>query len=646
MTDHEQSEARSSFPQEITGGEVVLTLLPGQVFVTFADALSSSEIEAFLEQYQLQPTERASGFISYKDKDIGDVPFYMGLFQWTTGEDTARLIAEIRADRRVRTASPVYHRADLLPAETMTSFSDQVLVHFEPHATEDQVSALITTLDIEIVVAEPFAREGTVYQLRLRFPKQQDIFTIVAEFARSPLVRYASPDWIQMQPPVSWTPNDPDFGQQWNLHKISAPSGWEHTKGSPRVVIAIIDSGCNLKHSDLVGKYVPVADRFDALTTYPKDRLLTDPPLNTNTPNDLFGHGTSCAGIAAAETNNNTGVSGVAPNCSIMPIRLFDGRDQNTLPFPSFIHSQADIVRAINWAQTHGANVISMSWNYTNPHNLADIALSDAFEANLVLVASAGNCFADRGCTNPTTVNEFPASHWAVMAVGASDENDQRKKAVLNPYPLPPHPNEWQSKYGSKLSVMAPGIDCFTTHFSGGYWDFSGTSAATPHVAGLAALIQSLALRFRTNLRNDDVRYIIEVTADKVGGYMYSNDPQHPNGTWNSEMGYGRINVANALIFARDNYTPYKFERVNRDYALSVLILFGLTPGGAGVVLPTSGPPVPVDPGWLHLTPEQRDVLLGLAITELAKGVSNPEMRQAIGRTGWDAIEQTAQRMK
>jgi hypothetical protein len=144
---------------------------------------------------------------------------------------------------------------------------------------------------------------------------------------------------------------------------------------------------------------------------------------------------------------------------------------------------------------------------------------------------------------------------------------------------------------------------------------------------------------------NDLVRFIIEGTAAKVGGYSYATDAAHPNGAWNAEMGYGRIDVARALRFARDNYTTYKLERVSRDYASVVQILFGLTSGGSGVVLPPGGPPVPVDPGWQHLTPQTRDVLLGLAITELAKGVNDPEARQALGRAGWDAIERTAQRM-
>src|SRR5690348_14334483 len=87
---------------------------------------------------------------------------------------------------------------------------------------------------------------------------------------------------------------------------------------------------------------------------------------------------------------------------------------------------------------------------------------------------------------------------------------------------------------------------------------------------------------------NNLVQFIIEWTAAKVGGYSYADDAVHLNGTWNEEMGYGRIDMYRALRFARDNYTNYKFEHVSRDYALAVGILFGLTSGG-GVVLPPGG---------------------------------------------------------
>jgi hypothetical protein len=104
---------------------------------------------------------------------------------------------------------------------------------------------------------------------------------------------------------------------------------------------------------------------------------------------------------------------------------------------------------------------------------------------------------------------------------------------------------------------------------------------------------------------------IIEFTAAKVGGYSYACDAAHPNGTWNEEMGYGRIDAAAALRYARDNHTTYKLERPSWEYALAVQILLGLIQGGGGVVLPPGGPPVPVDPRWQILAPRSGTCYLG-----------------------------------
>jgi len=401
-----------------------------------------------------------------------------------------------------------------------------------------------------------------------------------------------------------------------------------------------------------MAKYVDEPDRLD---------LLNNQPSGGHEPQDADegdgGHGTCSAGIAAAAWNNDLGVAGVAPNCLIMPIRLWGSTYLplgigGTGPVIKINHqiTESNIVKAIDWARTHGADVVSMSWFYTGPHTNADIAFNNAHAADMVLVAASANCFPNSGCTSPASV-QYPATHPQVIAVGASDRNDQRHHRASPDGPG--WPNPWESRYGQELSVVAPS-PVWTTIRRGGphgdYSQFTGTSASAPHVAGLAALLLSL-LQHPVDIppsvqMNDLVRSIIEGTAAKVGGYSYATDATHHNGTWNAEMGYGRIDVAHALRFARDHYTIYKqLEQVNRDYARAVLILFGLTSGGPGVVLPPGGSPVLVDPGWQHLTPQTRDVLLGLAITELAKGVNDLEARQALARAGWDAIERTAQRM-
>jgi subtilisin family serine protease len=624
MTEYSTSREPSPFPREVAAGGVVLTLTPDQVYVEFSDTARRRDIAAVLSRYRLEPVPHAPS-IDRPQEPGDDLPRQLWL-RSVTGDDLASVVGALRATDHVRSASPVYHRADLRPALTGHGFSDDLLVRFSPRANDEEVRALIAARGTAVVGVFPDEREGTLYHLRLG-ASAQNMFTVVDEFARSPVVRYAGPNWNQLQSPSSaTTPNDAHFPQQWNLSRIGAPEGWDISQGSGNVVIAIVDSGCDLGHPDLVNKYVPTADRRDVIN-------------NTNTPDDLNpggGHGTLCAGVAAAETNNTNGVAGVAPNCRIMPIRLWDGRPTK----PAM--TEVQIVAAIDWARTHRANVISMSWYFTGLTPNADVALDNAHAAGLVLVAASGNCRQNEGCSDASTV-VWPATHRRVIAVGATDKNDTRKQRIAG------ESDPWDSRFGRELSVMAPSPIPWTTANGGGYGDFYGTSAAAPHVAGLAGLLVALLQKpvnippwFQTN---DLVWNIIEQTAAKVGGYGYATTTGHPNGTWHEEMGYGRIDAAAALRYARDNYTTYKLERPSSAYAVSVQILLGLIGGGAGVVLPHGGGPVPVDPGWDVLAPEKRDVLLGLAVTQLAEGVDDPETRQALARAGWEAIERAAGRI-
>jgi subtilisin family serine protease len=619
---------RFPFPREYVGKTVVLTLTTDQLYVEFAEPLQSPEIAERLARFGLRPVQDAPG-------TPGPNPTsQLKRRQWlrlAEGEDVARVIAELRADDQVRFANPVYHRADLLPTLTGASFSNQLLVRFAPNATDEQVAALLRTQDAELITVAPEPRHGPLYQVRLRAPERQDVFAAATALAGSPLVRSAAPDWMQLSAATSATPHDQHFNNQWNLYRIGAPTAWDISRGDPGIVIAIVDSGCDLDHPDLHNKYVPLADRRDVVN-------------NTNAPDDVlslkhpYGHGTQCAGIAAAETDNGLGVAGVGWNCSIMPIRMINELDH--------IDSQMWVVQAIDWARTHGADVISMSWYYNIDHPDVDIALDNAHSAGLILVAAAGNCeIKKESCTTADVARvEYPASHSAVIAVGATDDADRRKQATS----LEEEP--WHSRYGRELSVVAPGVIPYTTIAkSPFYLDFRGTSAATPHVAGLAGLLLSL-LRNPINVppgvaKNDLVRHIIEWTAAKVGGYAYASDGAHLSGTWHEEMGYGRIDAGSALRYARDNYTNYKLVRPSYAYAVSVRILLGLLGDGTGIVLPPGGPPVPVDPGWAFLPAEKRDVLLGLVITELAEGVTDPQARRSLQQAGREAIERAARQI-
>lgn len=523
----------SSFPQEIESGGVVLTLTPNEVYVEFRKDLPPEEIEAFRKEYELQLVEEKPGVLRR--------PGFNAVFsdrRWLRLPNAVPIdefIQRLLNDDRVHIASPVYHRADLLPMKTGFSFSEFLLVRFQPQAPDREIAAHIRERDAEDVSQEPSLLEMGLRRVRIKEPKRQHALEAAKRFVQSPLVREAGPDWAQLHSALNATiPNDTHYPNQWNMTIIDAPDGWDLSIGAATVVIAILDTGCDLNHEDLSAKYVPVADRRDVVA-------------NTNTPEDDLGHGTCCAGIAAALSNNNQGVAGVAWNCRIMPIR--------TIGNQGYYLTETEVVSAINWARVHGAHVISMSWHHDGPHANADAAITNAHGANIVLAAASGNY---EPILPPNTIS-YPANHPLVMAVGATDQSDHR--CVWTP-------GFQASQFGPALSVVAPGIDTWATDRSGSnvgynnaldpnvppygdgggnyYSRFGGTSGATPHVAGLAGLLRSLY----PALTNDQIRFVIEKTAEKVGGYTYSYDPAHPSGTWNNELGYGRISVFRALDFA------------------------------------------------------------------------------------------------
>jgi subtilisin family serine protease len=318
-------------------------------------------------------------------------------------------------------------------------------------------------------------------------------------------------------PLAFFRPNDPLLFRQWNLNRIRAvappdlEAGWDITRGDPAITICVFDSGCDLSHPDL--NLVP------GVTTFFGDG-------STRMVNGFaFGHGTMCAGVAAARLDNGVGCAGVAGRCTVMPVAFTNFTD---------MEAHEGIVHAVQ----NGARVISMSFAALAWYQAAvDPAIEFAYRSNVIMCVATGN-------GNGPIV--YPALHPRVIACGATTSTDDR--AMF-------------SNFGPRLSVMAPGLDVTTTVVqgtgeSGGDYiqDFWGTSAAAPHVAGLAALLLSL----RPTLTSDEVRTIIEVTADKVGSVPYQTEipspfgpAVHPNGSWNEQMGYGRINVHRALTRAQ-----------------------------------------------------------------------------------------------
>lgn len=277
---------------------------------------------------------------------------------------------------------------------------------------------------------------------------------------------------------------DPLRDQQYALDAMNLPEAWETATGAG-VVIAVVDTGVDLDHPDLEGKLEKGRDFVDG------DRE----------PNDENGHGTHVSGIAAAMTNNGTGIAGAAPDARILPVRVLnaEGTGDPTV-----------IAEAIGWAVENGADVINLSLGGSSDllgrlfkNGPANQAIRDADAAGVVVVAAAGN--------DSTFIQAYRADV-PVIVVNASNE-------VGLPAGF--------SNFGDPRAITAPGARILSTapavattiwpEGSGGYEAISGTSMATPYVAGVAALLVELGL---TPAEIRDV--LVQTTSDPQGVFVLS----------------------------------------------------------------------------------------------------------------------------
>ncbi len=300
---------------------------------------------------------------------------------------------------------------------------------------------------------------------------------------------------------------DPLFNNQWGMKDIDVADAWKVTKGSPEMIVAVIDTGVDYTHEDLLPnlwrnpKEIPKNGIDDDNNGYVDDVIGWDFVSNDNKPYDLAveplqllsggnpGHGTHCAGNVAARGDNGVGISGVAPNVKIMALRFISDKGQGTT---------ADAIKAIKYAVDNGAKVLSNSWGSEgeDPANGAENqALRDAIQyaqdKGVLFIAAAGNGHSGVGYSNDTDPKpSYPAtySHENIVSVAALDANGNFGSF---------------SNWGAKtVHIGAPGVKVFSTTVGSEYSDtvidkygfhatWDGTSMATPHVAGAAALYWS-----------------------------------------------------------------------------------------------------------------------------------------------------------
>lgn len=452
-------------------------------------------------------------------------------------EEPLAVSAERLAALRPGVATPV-----LLDDEGFRKYlrPDRLTVQFHPGVDEVEAEAAIAAIGSRVlrsfrtsgyyeveVPAGPGDRDPSRHSAEASDSDLGPLFAALRAFSALPGVRFAEPTYLGFDDALLETPDDPFFGSQWALRNpgngaweetadVWADGAWWITKGAADVVLAIVDTGMDLAHEDLAANLLPQGG---------EDWDFLDPDL---LPQDLDNHGTFVSGIASAVQGNARGVSGLAPGCRIMPLRV--SLDEGEI---------AERVDAIQYCASRRPEfaglVVNCSWgNSSGDFTSVRTAIQDAIAAGCVVVCAAGN-------SNGAVV--YPARYPEPIAVGASSPCDERKS------PSSCDGEPWGSCFGPELDVVAPGARIFTTDrtgnlglSSGNYWPFfSGTSASTAFVSALAGLVQSL----RPEFTPAEVRAVIEAGADDGVG-----DPAEDLPGRDDFMGWGRINSWKTLVLA------------------------------------------------------------------------------------------------
>lgn len=308
----------------------------------------------------------------------------------------------------------------------------ELIVKFKSEATSEERAAILNEVNSE---EKSQLLDGDFSVVKV--PSGADLKTIAKTLLKNKLVALVEPNYRFTQ---SYLPKEPKYQQQWYLNKIQAPKAWDKTKGSSAITVAVIDDGVQQDHPELKGKIISPYNAVTGTTKY-------SPHL----------HATHVAGIIAASFNRK-GIAGIAPNVKIMPINVFTGDEATT----------DSVVRALQYAVDHHADIINMSLGAPGYNYAIDSAVKYARSKGVVLIAAAGN----EGSYQP----EYPAACDGVLAISATTQGDKIAS--------------WSNR-GSYIDLAAPGDRIYSAITGGSYGYESGTSMATPVVSGVAALVRS-----------------------------------------------------------------------------------------------------------------------------------------------------------
>ena len=395
---------------------------------------------------------------------------------------------------------------------------------------------------------------------RVEFNRHNAVNALIDLFATLPYIEFAEKAPLYH---LQYTPDDANANTLYHLELIDAYRAWDIHKGESKIVIAIIDNGINITHEDLAESIwlnedeIPNNILDDDLNGFRDDYFgydVSDMDGNPNPPfggASLFGHGTHCAGIAGAKSNNGIGLASIGFNAKIMAIKATSNASTGNYITHGY--------EAADYALKNGASVISMSFGSTTPTLTWQLIIQQAELFNVILVAAAGN--------NNTEFPNYPAAFPEVISVGATNELDQKAEF---------------SNFGSTIDVMAPGTGIYSTFYPehNDYSYLSGTSMSCPMVAGLISLIKSYNPAFTNaqvkaflyegceNITSKNMNYIGKIGAGRIDAYktMMLVSGQ------TSSLGLNNLENASFLLFP--NPTNDKLNIALKDQSIEGLQVF------------------------------------------------------------------------
>ncbi len=509
------------FPKELATS-LIMAMVFGLTTASLSHAESQNEVmikfKKGVEAAQVDSLTSSLGLVKVKSIDAINVDVFR-VPQEQSVSEVAKLCSrltfveyaepsqQVRAFAAEEPPATEAEAALAVQAEPAEYRPGEVIIKFKSDFSQQQANAVLSSVGIQVV-----KRFDEIGALRCNITVDKSVLKAVEECNANPNVEYAEPNYIYK---ASVVPNDPRFNDLFGMRQIDAPDAWDIQKGSKSVIVGVIDTGVDTEHDDLknniwrnpgeTGSGREDNGIDDDGNGFVDDHRGWDFINDDNNPFDDNDHGTHVSGTIGAVGDNSEGVVGVNWNVSIMALKFLAGNGSGTTD---------DAIGAIIYGANMGARVLSNSWGGGGRSNALEDAIEFANDNGVLFVAAAGNDF-----SNNDSAPTYPANYEVanVISVAANTESDRLAGF---------------SNFGVKtVDLAAPGNNIVSTVARGRYDSFSGTSMATPHVSGAAALVWA---------------QFPDLTVNRLIIRLLGSVDKHINYTDKVLTG-GRLNVAKAL---------------------------------------------------------------------------------------------------